>query len=265
MPSLTPQQVQAEIEREETAEKAAIAAAQAEYAKKSPEEKQNDVENDKKYQLKKKSDHALRGFIYFDTMQDVYDWDESKADSLHKANTPLLRRAPIPDTSKVKGSSNLLVMTDYRGGYVDGGYEAGQGTVVDRIDYNNEYWQRIEAFNYFTHHRVAIPPAGWINAGHRNGALVLGTFCIETRDGDPHPESKYILEQKNGEYRLANALARMAAYYGFDGWLMNIECAIYARGQWNDGLSLGKLLTDLKSKVEKVVWYVRRIICFSSC
>ena len=250
MAPLTDAQVKAEIAREEEQEKMADEEEKEKEANKSAEQKKKEAEDNRKYQLKKRKDHDVRGFAYFDSFKEVYDWDASKVDHLHKANTPLLERPPMP----VKGSSILLEMNDYRGAYVEGGYEAGQGTIVERMDYNNEYWQRVEVFNYFSHHRVTIPPAAWINAGHRNGALVLGTFCIETGDGSPPKDSKYILEMKDGKYRLADTLARMAACYGFDGWLMNVECAIYARGQWDGGHSLEKLLADLKGRVKKVIW-----------
>ena len=41
----------------------------------------------------------------------------------------------------------------------------------------------IDIFVYFSHNFVTIPPVGWVNAGHRNGITVLGTFITEFKDG----------------------------------------------------------------------------------
>ena len=209
-------------------------------------------------QLKKKVDHELRGLAYFESFEDLDRWKEVDVDPLQKSNTPLLRRPDLPDSLRMKESSNVMLMHDYRGGYLENGYEACQGAVVPKEDYVLEQWQRVEAFNYFTHCRVSIPPPTWVNAGHRNGALILGTFCIEGKDA--HPE--LILKKKpDGKYSLAETLAQMAACYGFDGYLMNIEVAIGVSDDvWDGGKALETLLDQLKEGLKslpsggKVIW-----------
>jgi endo-beta-N-acetylglucosaminidase D len=217
------------------------------------------TEADKARELKRKVDHDLRGFAYFDSFEELNQWTEAKVDPLHKANTPLLRRPDIPASFHKTESSNVMVMHDYRGAYLESGYEACQGAIVSAKDYILEYWQQVETFNYFTHFRVSIPPPTWVNTGHRNGTLVLGTFCIE---GGDQAKAKHILDKnKNGKYTLADILARMAACYGFDGWLMNVETDINVDDSvWDGGKALEAFLTQLRGGLKslpsggKVIW-----------
>ena len=44
-------------------------------------------------------------------------------------------------------------------------------------------WASIDIFCYFSHHRVTVPPACWIEACHRNGVPCLGTLITEGRAG----------------------------------------------------------------------------------
>ena len=44
-------------------------------------------------------------------------------------------------------------------------------------------WSVIDIFVYFSHYFITIPPVTWINAAHRNGTAVLGTFITEFDDG----------------------------------------------------------------------------------
>ena len=209
-------------------------------------------------------DHNLRGFAYFDTFDDLEKWDKNAVDVLQKANTPLLKRASIVP-SKEALKSNVLVMRDFRGGYLQSGYEASQGATVPHEDYVMEQWQRVEVFNYFNHYRVSIPPPSWVNAGHRNGSLVLGTFCIE---GDPAEKSELqphrIIEKSGDRFWLADVLSQMAVTYGFDGWLINIETdqIDVSDEVWSNGLPLAGFLKQLRGGLKslpsggKVIWYV---------
>ena len=214
-------------------------------------------EADKARELKRKVDHDLRGFAYFDSFEELDHWTEASVDPLHKANTPLLKRPDMPASLHMKESSNVMVMHDYRGAYLENGYEACQGAIVSTKDYILEYWQRVEAFNYFTHFRVSIPPPTWVNTGHRNGTLVVGTFCIEGGD-----QSKHILDKRpDGKYKLADILVRMAACYGFDGWLMNVETDVKVDSNvWDGGKTLEAFLNQLREGLKslpsggKVIW-----------
>jgi len=128
----------------------------------------------------------------------------------------------------------------------------GHGYLFDR-------WQYCDVFVYFSHERVTIPPRGWIDAAHRSGVKVLGTLITEWTDGakanellcGPYlPASVLCSGARGGHGRAASAalpakgpvsvaaavedsdieaptlasqLAAIAAFFGFDGWLVNIE------------------------------------------
>lgn len=215
-------------------------------------------------QLRRNIDHELRGLAYFDSFEDLERWKEADVNPLQKSNTPLLKRPDIPASLQKKESSNVMLMHDYKNGYLENGYEGCQGAIVSNEDYILEQWQRVEAFNYFTHYRVSIPPPTWVNTGHRNGALMLGTFCIE--GANDHPE--VILKKgPDGKYLLANILARMAACYGFDGYLMNIEVATGVSTKvWDGGKALEAFLNQLREGLKslpsggKVIWYIQLIL-----
>lgn len=46
-------------------------------------------------------------------------------------------------------------------------------------DYYFYHWQYVEAFIYFSHHFLSIPPPCWTNAAHCNRRLSLGTMITE--------------------------------------------------------------------------------------
>lgn len=52
-----------------------------------------------------------------------------------------------------------------------------------KVLYTLKYWQYVDLFVYFSHHRVTIPPPCWTNAAHRNGVKVLGTLITEWEPG----------------------------------------------------------------------------------
>ncbi|KIX92314.1 uncharacterized protein Z520_11922 [Fonsecaea multimorphosa CBS 102226] len=229
-----------------------------------------------KSEAEKKDDHdrLFNGFAFFHRLADIYAWKEADADVLQIANTPLYERPGSGDSTKCK----VLVMHDYRGNYLP--YETSQGGTQARKDYVMEYWQHVEVFNYFSHRRATIPPPAWINAGHRNGAQVLGTFIIEP---DSKEEPKRIFDKDSTKpigmnYILPDILAEMARVYGFDGWLLNFESRIVEgaditqRDKYGNKIKLpawsefseamlkdwvAQLTTRMNEKVAhgKVIWY----------
>jgi len=46
-------------------------------------------------------------------------------------------------------------------------------------DYRFVHWSAVDYFCYFSHQYVTIPPSGWLNAAHRHGVPVVGTFIVE--------------------------------------------------------------------------------------
>jgi len=47
------------------------------------------------------------------------------------------------------------------------------------LAYTFTYWQYVDTFVYFSHHRISVPPTSWIHAGHKHGVKVLGTVLLE--------------------------------------------------------------------------------------
>lgn len=68
---------------------------------------------------------------------------------------------------------------------------------------------------------MTIPPVGWINAGHRHGVPVLGTFITEWELGAEY--CRYLFGTQAAAELTAVRLAAVARSYGFDGWVVNIE------------------------------------------
>lgn len=68
---------------------------------------------------------------------------------------------------------------------------------------------------------LTIPPPCWTNAAHKHGVVVLGTFITEWEDGAM--QCAKIFHDKNSYQTIADQLVLLAKYYGFDGWLLNIE------------------------------------------
>jgi hypothetical protein len=89
---------------------------------------------------------------------------------------------------------------------------------------------------------VCIPPPSWTNTLHRSGVKVLGTFLVEPQSTDISKILQRTSSKTQGwEYTLASQLTRIARFYGFDGWLINIE-KTFPIADW----SLSRLVGFLK-------------------
>ncbi|KAI4725921.1 hypothetical protein E4T49_06353 [Aureobasidium sp. EXF-10728] len=210
---------------------------------------------DPENEIRRRED-VLKGFTYFDSFRDIDDWRPEQAYSFQRANTPLL---PRPSLKTAKGRARVTLVHDLSGNYHQ--YEDIHGPLVDNPSYSCEYLQAIDTFVYFSHKLkyfklVCIPPPSWTNALHRNGVKSLGTFIVEPQSPDI---SKILQRTSSGaqgwNYTLADQLTRVAHYYGFDGWLINIE-KTFPAGDW----SLSKLEGFLKQLSSSfgdgcVIWY----------
>ncbi|KAK9500301.1 hypothetical protein O3M35_001587 [Rhynocoris fuscipes] len=111
-----------------------------------------------------------------------------------------------------------LYCHDMAGGYLHDKYVKG-------TDKNEGFeffrWACIDIFVYFSHNLLTIPPLGWINAAHKNGVTVLGTLITEGSRGEAIWNkllmSKIVIE------KFTNSLANICKFYGFDGYLINVE------------------------------------------
>lgn len=91
-------------------------------------------------------------------------------------------------------------------------------------DYRFYHWAGIDYFCYFSHNYVTVPPLPWINAAHRNGVPILGTYIVEA----PRLLNE-VLESESQMQRIVECLVRVTQRCCFDGWLLNIETAVDER------------------------------------
>ena len=116
-------------------------------------------------------------------------------------------------------------------------------------------WNVIDKFIYFSHHLVTIPPYGWINAAHRHGVKVLGTIITEHEFGIEVWQKIFVNIQEIENF--ANALVKLAKFYNFEGWLLNVE-NIIKKEDVNKLLYFVRFLTDrMHEEVEgsEIIWY----------
>lgn len=201
---------------------------------------------------KRREEDRLKGFTYFDTFEQLQNWDFRESDPLQRANTPLLRRCIDPNNGT--NGANVLLCHDYAGNYHD--YESVQKCEVTEEMYACEYLQSVESFVYFSHKLVCVPPPTWTNTLHRNGVRVLGTIILEPQAKDTERLLQHTGAGVDLKYTLATVLADIAKHYGFDGYLVNIEKS-FTKDLWI--LHLQAFLVHLRQELgseRQLLWYV---------
>ncbi|KZV69070.1 glycoside hydrolase family 85 protein [Peniophora sp. CONT] len=201
---------------------------------------------------------------YFSTLAELDAW----ADAGSRAHDGVLPYTPRRALDTI---GRLMVCHDFKGGYAEDPNEVG---------YTFNFWPWCDSFIYFSHHRVTIPPPGWITAAHRHGTKMLGTLIFEHEQSEPDglrllfgrlPSSITGPAQSSPTHNpnampvsahYAVLLAELAAARGFDGWLLNFEWALRADGGVGHARSLaawvGILTGEMKKRVgehAEVVWY----------
>jgi hypothetical protein len=152
-----------------------------------------------------------------------------------------------------RDAPQLLLCHDFRGGYL--GSDTGHfGSTADAEAYTVERWPSVDVFCFFAHRMVAVPPAEWIAAAHRHGVPCIGTFIVEHSAEVLWP----LLSGALPPVAVAEQLARLAAHYGFDGWLLNIEVNVPAATvpvvlEWIAAVTLS--CTQLIGPQAVVLWY----------
>ena len=149
--------------------------------------------------------------FYFDSIQALLNWKPSNQaySNFNISGVPLRLR---PAT----GSRALLQdCSDYKGGYVSNADLWPQGS-SDADTYNFSFWQYMDNFCYFAHHRISLPTTWWTNAAHLNGISVMGTVIFEGGSGSD-------LKQMLNDPKSISQLVALSQYYGFDGWFFNVE------------------------------------------
>ncbi|KAK1409381.1 hypothetical protein QVD17_35907 [Tagetes erecta] len=115
----------------------------------------------------------------------------------------------------------MMVCHDMQGGYTDDKWIQG-GNNGDA--YAIWHWYLIDVFIYFSHNLVTLPPPCWINAAHKHGVKVLGTFIVEWDEGRVIAEQFLATTEVAKMY--AERLSELAVALGFDGWLINMEVSL---------------------------------------
>ncbi|XP_041826614.1 cytosolic endo-beta-N-acetylglucosaminidase isoform X2 [Melanotaenia boesemani] len=182
------------------------------------------------------------------TMEELLSWRRSEANPFNVAVAPLAPREPPLASSPRR----TLVSHDMMGGYLDDRFVQGTSSETPYAFY---HWHYIDIFNYFTHQLVTIPPAVWTNAAHKHGVVVLGTFITEWTDGATMCEA--FLKDEESYRKVADKLVQISQYYGFDGWLVNIENVLTEAAVRNTPLFLRYLTEQMHERVSGslVLWY----------
>ena len=199
-----------------------------------------------------------------DTMKELMDWIPPSV--IAKSHVKLLLstqrtlKCSTHSQERVLASSRTLLCHDCRGGYLESDrYPQGKDITLSTENpfpgYLFRHWQCIDTFVYFSHHRVTIPPAVWIDVAHSNSVPVLGTFITEWSEGVD--ECSNFLNSEANVAHVASQLANIAMYYNFDGWLVNIENPVSPRGVEHLLHFLSLLTATMHSlhPASHVLWY----------
>ncbi|XP_006145757.1 cytosolic endo-beta-N-acetylglucosaminidase isoform X4 [Tupaia chinensis] len=187
--------------------------------------------------------------FYLSSLEELLAWAPLMDDGFNVALEPLRCRQPPLSSHRPR----TLLCHDMMGGYLDDRFI--QGSAVPN-PYCFYHWQSIDVFVYFSHRMVTIPPVGWTNTAHRHGVCVLGTFITEWNEGKRVCEA-FLAGDEHSYQAVADQLARMAQFFGFDGWLINIENALSAAAVGHLPAFLRYLTTQLHRQVPGglVLWY----------
>jgi hypothetical protein len=151
----------------------------------------------------------------YHTAQGVLDWKPSMVRPYDVAGVPLARTA---------GSSRpgmLIGVDDGPWAYWDQGDLNAQGSDARGNIYKLVEWPYVDRLYYYSHNLLSVPPTVWTNAAHRQGVKVLATLTGDCDNLACEDEMDLLFAQHPHE--TVDQLRRIAAAYGFDGWMIDIE------------------------------------------
>eukprot|EP00088_Acartia_fossae_P023032 TRINITY_DN2410_c0_g1_i2.p1 TRINITY_DN2410_c0_g1~~TRINITY_DN2410_c0_g1_i2.p1 ORF type:complete len:563 (-),score=80.24 TRINITY_DN2410_c0_g1_i2:187-1875(-) len=161
-----------------------------------------------------------------------------------------LVKHPLKLHSKAK--PRTLVCHDMMGGYIEDRFLEP----VQQDSYSLLHWSGLDVFIYFSHNFITIPPPGWISAAKMHGVKILGTIITEWKEGKQILENILRDEKKIDEF--VDQCASIASFYGFQGWLLNIENEV----EWTLVPYLLELVKKLTERTHQdygdegmVLWY----------
>ncbi|KAF7984889.1 hypothetical protein HWV62_10885 [Athelia sp. TMB] len=205
---------------------------------------------------------------YFETLADLDAWAATPSKKLGGV-LDFQQSQSRDQTESERYQGKLLVCHDYKGGYTES---------PSALAYTFNFWSHCDTFVYFSHHRVTVPPSGWINAAHRQGVKMLGTLIFEGSGEDdclrllvgqlPTSTSGPALPSTTTlplSPHYARVLADLAAQRGFDGYLLNFECPLRGGVEQTRALSawIPILQAEMLAKVgphAQALWYDSVII-----
>ncbi|XP_043820445.1 cytosolic endo-beta-N-acetylglucosaminidase isoform X2 [Dromiciops gliroides] len=187
--------------------------------------------------------------FYLSSLEELLAWTPGSDDAFNIAMIPLAERQPPLQSQRPR----TLLCHDMKGGYLGDRFIQGSMTESPYVFY---HWQCIDIFVYFSHYTVTIPPVGWTNAAHKHGVSVLGTFITEWTEGGRLCE-KFLSGDPSSYKKVADQLVRIAQFFRFDGWLINIENTLSMAAVGNTPSFLRYLTDQLHQQVPGglVIWY----------
>ncbi|ODQ79388.1 glycoside hydrolase family 85 protein, partial [Babjeviella inositovora NRRL Y-12698] len=184
---------------------------------------------------------------------------------LHRYISPPIKPAvpphsPLTDRA-LDHTMKLMVCHDFRGGYQSNEDDNPLGYFPHPS--GNRYFLQfpslVDSFVYFSHQRVSVPPFLWINSCHKQGISCMGTIIMEGDHGTgPLELEELVGRNSQAEFRYVNVLTSLARFYGFDGWLLNVETVFPNLGHIKDLIpfvELLKLALHAANPAWKLVWY----------
>ncbi|KAI8984850.1 glycosyl hydrolase family 85-domain-containing protein [Trametes punicea] len=205
---------------------------------------------------------------YFRSLSELDAWSRVSRSPLRKQHgvLPFTPRSTTEGVSDTAHGGKLLVCHDYKGGYTES---------PSSLSYTFNFWGLCDIFIYFAHHRVTVPPSGWITVAHRHGVKMLGTLIFEHAESEadclrllvgPLPQSQTGTAKSDPNMTLpvsphyARVLAELAYERGFDGYLLNFEVPLRGGVEQTRALTLwiALLESELKRTVGShahVLWY----------
>jgi endo-beta-N-acetylglucosaminidase D len=172
-------------------------------------------------------------------------WDPASVRRFDFANVPLANRVQRPVPRMLVGFDNgpWSFWTDFD--------RNAQGSAQTGNVYNFSHWQYVDSFYYYMHQLVSVPPTVWVDAAHRNGVAALGTVTSDC-NGCGHEMDKLFQRHRS---QAVQKLRRLAATYGFDGWLIDIENGARLSRELITGMGQLARQTLPNGRRVQVTWY----------
>ena len=146
------------------------------------------------------------------SVRELQMWAPATASEPPVVRPPSAPRAPLPARPRV------LHCHDCRGGYND----CADGKYLRCFS----GWDATDAFCYFGHNLVSMPPAVWVAACHARGVPCLGTLITEGGGEAANEQARLLADVDT----CVDKLCALCEHFQFDGWLVNFESPLRGGG-----------------------------------